>query len=391
MNTTPRSRPLRPSPGVIGIAIALAVALALVLTGCSGDSEGGASGDGTPAADSTTATGAGPDTAPEGDSDLAPAGKALATVAGDEDMVAEIVEIKRKTGFLTVRAVMKNKGDEDFLAVSWKDPTGLRPYTLAGSEFVDKKNKTRHLPWTDKVTKECVCTEQIGKIEAGESREMVVEFPDAPDDVAEVDLTLANFPPVTIPIRQGIEGAAHTRPLPLESTGPRTGFGPYDMIRRAADTVTALRASLAVDTSKPPVHELVGRIEYLGEGEAYSVSKSSVTIGLQSTLLFAKDSSELTPQAGKELGKLADELAIGKIDKPIRINGYTDNLGSSAHGLKLSRERANAIKEVMEKDRPDLTFRAKGFGERDPIADNSTEEGRERNRRAEIVFPAPGA
>ncbi|MGY3056147.1 outer membrane protein OmpA-like peptidoglycan-associated protein [Streptomyces sp. TE3672] len=74
-------------------------------------------------------------------------------------------------------------------------------------------------------------------------------------------------------------------------------------------------------------------------------------------------------------------------EKPWRFCGYTDNLGSAQHGLELSKDRANAVKELLAKN-PSLTritFTAKGLGEAQPIADNET--GRQENRRVEIVVP----
>ena len=79
---------------------------------------------------------------------------------------------------------------------------------------------------------------------------------------------------------------------------------------------------------------------------------------------------------------LKDSISI-KID----INGYTDNKGNIANNLNLSKNRAKAIYEYLiqngiEKNR--LTY--KGNGQNDPIADNSTEEGRFKNRRTTLVI-----
>lgn len=70
----------------------------------------------------------------------------------------------------------------------------------------------------------------------------------------------------------------------------------------------------------------------------------------------------------------------------LAIHGYTDNSGSPAHNKQLSEQRANTVKQEMEKagikaDR----LQAKGFGQEDPIADNSTEDGKAKNRRVELV------
>lgn len=173
-----------------------------------------------------------------------------------------------------------------------------------------------------------------------------------------------------------------------EPAGPTTGFAPYDMVSRMVGVVTAARESLAEDQPESLVEDLVFRIEYLEKDDTLSLSNSSMTFGLQSTLLFSTDSAELSPKAGKELGLLAEKIASARPREPVEINGYTDNRGSAKHGLTLSDARADAIKKVMRKKAPGVKFEANGFGEKDPVANNGTPEGRKQNRRVEIVVPA---
>jgi hypothetical protein len=69
----------------------------------------------------------------------------------------------------------------------------------------------------------------------------------------------------------------------------------------------------------------------------------------------------------------------------VEIGGYTDNTSDSAHNLELSRARASAAMEQIANqgiDRARLS--AQGYGEQNPVADNSTAEGRQRNRRVDI-------
>jgi outer membrane protein OmpA-like peptidoglycan-associated protein len=71
----------------------------------------------------------------------------------------------------------------------------------------------------------------------------------------------------------------------------------------------------------------------------------------------------------------------------VRVFGFTDNLGSSAHGDVLSKQRANAVQGVLATKLPSVTFEIRGYGEQYPIASNDTEEGRKKNRRVEVSFP----
>ena len=82
---------------------------------------------------------------------------------------------------------------------------------------------------------------------------------------------------------------------------------------------------------------------------------------------------------------IADALkADGEL--ALEIQGHTDNVGAAAANLTLSRERAAAVKAALVKagiDEGRLT--TSGFGDTQPVADNSTDEGRARNRRVELV------
>ncbi|MFZ5897385.1 MAG: OmpA family protein [Myxococcota bacterium] len=69
----------------------------------------------------------------------------------------------------------------------------------------------------------------------------------------------------------------------------------------------------------------------------------------------------------------------------LRIEGHTDNVGSAAANEQLSGDRALAIKKfLIEKGVDKARLLATGFGQTRPIADNSTEEGRAKNRRTEF-------
>jgi OOP family OmpA-OmpF porin len=88
-----------------------------------------------------------------------------------------------------------------------------------------------------------------------------------------------------------------------------------------------------------------------------------------------------------EIKKVADFLKEFP-DKTATIEGHTDNIASDDYNQKLSEERANAIRQyLIEKfgiEESRLT--AVGYGETKPIADNDTEEGRQKNRRVEVVL-----
>ncbi|MEU3658269.1 OmpA family protein [Streptomyces sp. NPDC032940] len=117
-------------------------------------------------------------------------------------------------------------------------------------------------------------------------------------------------------------------------------------------------------------------------------TNTDVTFALQAEVLFGKDSAELGGEAKSRVAGIAEEIRKQNAGK-IRVFGFTDNLGSSAHGDVLSKQRANAVQELLSQTLNDagITYEVRGYGEDYPIADNSTEEGRKKNRRVEVSFP----
>ncbi|MEU9863922.1 OmpA family protein [Streptomyces sp. NPDC047971] len=112
-----------------------------------------------------------------------------------------------------------------------------------------------------------------------------------------------------------------------------------------------------------------------------------VTFALQAEVLFGKDSAKLSPAATARIAAIAVEINKQNSSK-VRVFGFTDNLGTYEHGLKLSKQRADAVQQELAKNLdPGKTFDIRGYSEDYPIADNSTEEGRTKNRRVEISFP----
>jgi OOP family OmpA-OmpF porin len=110
------------------------------------------------------------------------------------------------------------------------------------------------------------------------------------------------------------------------------------------------------------------------------------TVTLTSEALFDHDKSNLKPQGKAQLDALADK--INKDDRvvDVKIIGHTDSDGSEAYNQALSLRRANTVRDyVVEKGvRPEI-ISVSGMGESQPVADNSTKEGRAQNRRVEVM------
>ncbi|MEV5613627.1 OmpA family protein [Streptomyces sp. NPDC052225] len=131
-------------------------------------------------------------------------------------------------------------------------------------------------------------------------------------------------------------------------------------------------------------------VEDLSGDERRTDTNEDVTFALQAEVLFPKDSSKLNPDAKSRIQAIADEINTQKAST-VRVFGFTDNLGSYAHGLTLSKKRAEAVHDeltaALGPDGANITFQVRGYSEDYPIADNTSEQGRRKNRRVEVSFP----
>lgn len=135
------------------------------------------------------------------------------------------------------------------------------------------------------------------------------------------------------------------------------------------------------------VLDIIQVVEDMGGEERREDTNANIKFALQSEVLFGKDSAKLSSAANSRIAAIAAEIKKQNATK-VRVFGFTDNLGSSAHGDVLSKQRANAVHGVLAKELGSgISFEIRGYGEQYPIADNSTEEGRKKNRRVEVSFP----
>ena len=120
-------------------------------------------------------------------------------------------------------------------------------------------------------------------------------------------------------------------------------------------------------------------------------TKDGIMVDLKSKLLFTTDSSVLKPEAVELVAKLGDILAKYPDDR-IRVAGYTDSTGSTAHNEELSLRRAKAVREVLQGRgvKPEQML-VEGMGPVRPVATNATASGRAQNRRVELHIDVPDA
>jgi outer membrane protein OmpA-like peptidoglycan-associated protein len=128
--------------------------------------------------------------------------------------------------------------------------------------------------------------------------------------------------------------------------------------------------------------KLTGAVDF----EPYQPPRQ-ITIALDEKVLFDFGKATLKPEAQKTLHEAAQRVKK-RAKATVLIAGYTDNVGSDAANLKLSRDRATAVRDffVQQEGIDSSRLEVKGFGKAQPVASNRTDEGRARNRRVEVVF-----
>ncbi len=109
-------------------------------------------------------------------------------------------------------------------------------------------------------------------------------------------------------------------------------------------------------------------------------------IEIEQKIFFAFGKAEILSKSFE----LLDEVVVALLDHQrlcVRIEGHTDSKGKPAENLKLSDDRASSVRNyLVEHGIESQRLVSKGFGDTEPLDDNRTTEGREKNRRVEFVL-----
>lgn len=126
------------------------------------------------------------------------------------------------------------------------------------------------------------------------------------------------------------------------------------------------------------------------EGKAIETKYASeITAEVSSksySIEFESGSANIRPSSYKMLNEIFESAVVAEGLK-LGIYGHTDNAGSDAVNIPLSEERANSVRAyLLKKGLKENRIEAKGFGSTKPVAENTTEAGKSKNRRVEIVL-----
>jgi outer membrane protein OmpA-like peptidoglycan-associated protein len=128
------------------------------------------------------------------------------------------------------------------------------------------------------------------------------------------------------------------------------------------------------------------RHELAGTGVSVTRMGDNITLNMPGNITFKSGSSELDPSFYKVLNSV--NLVVKKYNKTVvEVAGHTDNTGAAEYNQQLSERRANSVAQYLESQGL-ATNRVVtvGAGETRPVADNSTPDGRQANRRVELTL-----
>lgn len=174
--------------------------------------------------------------------------------------------------------------------------------------------------------------------------------------------------------------------------GSSGAFGAFRLDRDGAPAVwinvSAWEHSGGEDpTSEVTIVEIKAMEQQLQKGSAEDMLRDLQQAGRVAVYGINFDTGKATIRPDSE--KVLDEilkLATQNPNLKLRIEGHTDNVGGSAANKKLSEDRAAAVRAwLVQKGVRAASLSATGLGDSKPAADNSSEDGRARNRRVELV------
>ena len=120
------------------------------------------------------------------------------------------------------------------------------------------------------------------------------------------------------------------------------------------------------------------------------ITDTEVKIRLSGSVLFDFNSTDIRPDAEPALTAVLKVLKA-YADNHVRIEGHTDSIDAESYNQALSKRRAASVRDWLVAHGADGSLmQTRGFGESQPVADNDTPEGRQMNRRVELVIETGG-
>ena len=121
--------------------------------------------------------------------------------------------------------------------------------------------------------------------------------------------------------------------------------------------------------------------------EGFVLTEEGWSLGLPERLLFDFNKSDIKPENGKEIVRLAKQLNKYDLQK-LKIVGHTDDIGNPEYNQKLSEERAQSVAGIfLNEGFKQTNLNVIGRGSNQPFVPNTSDENRASNRRVAIIIP----
>ena len=191
------------------------------------------------------------------------------------------------------------------------------------------------------------------------------------------------------------ERAAHAKDAAREARDEKAAQTQEELARTKAALAAeqtesaAVQQQLAAERARRDEAERRASLATTALAKVASVKQETrgTVVTLSGSVLFASGKSKLLPAASSRLRQVADALVAGDPDSTFVVEGHTDSTGSPDRNQRLSEDRARAVRDfLVSRGVPADRIEAQGMGSTQPVADNSTPEGRANNRRVEIVL-----
>jgi outer membrane protein OmpA-like peptidoglycan-associated protein len=188
------------------------------------------------------------------------------------------------------------------------------------------------------------------------------------------------------------EAIAQQQVLAAETDKARQAAAQSDTLRQQAETAkqqaerATQQAEKATQQAEYEKQELRARL--LQQLNSILATRDSARglVANMSDVLFRSGSFELLPGARERLAKVSG-IVLAYPTLHVAIEGHTDSIGADDYNQQLSEHRAQAVRDYfVQQGINSAAVEARGYGKTEPIASNDTAEGRQQNRRVELIL-----
>jgi outer membrane protein OmpA-like peptidoglycan-associated protein len=278
-------------------------------------------------------------------------------------------------------------GKKDIFRLAIESPEGDSPESAGSPDGISPKSRGTGAGGTESGGKvgNAPADAAIGDSRFGNSSTRSVTSQDS-DPVVLVSGTVLNQQTGKVPEDASVSYEDLSTGKVLGQAKPDPATGRYKLVLPFGKNygITAKAKGLIPTSTNLDLTTMKGRYLELDDRDLSMVPLVKGNTATINNLFFDLGKATLKPESAPELKRILQVMSENKA-LVIEISGHTDNTGSDEINNKLSLERANAVKDYLLKSGIDTArIRTKGYGKTKPKADNSTEEGRQINRRVEI-------